>query len=81
MPNNERQQTIKLFVINFYFQVVSYAPSDPWGSDYSTDTMNIIDHILSNVGKSNDGLGEFWSPIERVVHNFHMWDLWVKIQV
>ena len=41
--------------------------------------MNIIDHILSHIGMADDGLGPYWSPIERVAHNFHMWDLWYRI--
>ncbi|XP_071956642.1 uncharacterized protein [Antedon mediterranea] len=60
-------------------KVVPFAPDEPTGSDFSTPTMNVIDMILSHVGKSDDGLGEFWSPVERVVHTFHMWDLWNKV--
>jgi hypothetical protein len=32
------------------------------------------------IGKSDDGLGVHWSSIERVVHKFHMWDLWLRLQ-
>ncbi|XP_067685420.1 uncharacterized protein [Haliotis asinina] len=60
-------------------KVLPYAPSDPVGSDFRTHTMNTIDKILSNLGEETDGLGSNWSPIERVVHNFHMWDLWARI--
>ncbi|XP_046341457.2 uncharacterized protein LOC124122415 [Haliotis rufescens] len=56
-----------------------YAPNDLLGSDFRTHSMNTIDKILSNLGKPTDGLGDNWSPIERVVHNFHMWDLWTRI--
>lgn len=42
--------------------------------------MNLIDRVLSRVGVSDDGLGENWTPLERVVHNFHMKDLWHKIK-
>ncbi len=52
--------------------VVPYAPENPNGHNYITSTMNRIDEILSNVGLSNDGLGPYWSPLERVVHYFHM---------
>ena len=41
--------------------------------------MNTIDRILSQIGKSDDGLGSYWSPIERVAHVFHMWDLWYEV--
>ena len=42
--------------------------------------MNTIDMILSQIGQSTDGLGSFWSPLERVVHKFHMKDLWQKLR-
>jgi hypothetical protein len=32
------------------------------------------------IGKSDDGLGAHWSSTERIVHKFHMWDLWLRIQ-
>ena len=61
-------------------KVLSYAPAYLTGSDFSTQTMNIIDRILSHIGNAKDGLGANWSPIERVVHTFHMWDLWNQVQ-
>eukprot|EP01001_Neometanema_parovale_P010548 NODE_6788_length_817_cov_185.047550_g6552_i0.p1 GENE.NODE_6788_length_817_cov_185.047550_g6552_i0~~NODE_6788_length_817_cov_185.047550_g6552_i0.p1 ORF type:complete len:232 (-),score=76.83 NODE_6788_length_817_cov_185.047550_g6552_i0:120-767(-) len=60
-------------------KVLDFAPSDAVGRDFHTYTMNTIDHILSNVGKHNDGLGKHWSPVERIAHVFHMRDLWAKI--
>ena len=60
-------------------KVLPYAPNFPTGSDFSTQTMNIIDRILSHIGNAKDGLGPNWSPIERVVHTFHMWDLWNQV--
>ena len=60
-------------------KVVPYAPNDPLGSDFSTFTMNTIDKILSGIGSNNDGLGPNWSPVERIVHKFHMWDLWQRV--
>ncbi|XP_033744443.1 uncharacterized protein LOC117330339 [Pecten maximus] len=60
-------------------KVLPYAPEAHTGNGFSTMTMNIIDGILSTIGHSNDGLGPNWSPIERVAHVFHMWDLWHKI--
>ena len=56
-----------------------YAPDYPTGQDFSTKTMNIIDRILTHIGNAKDGLGDNWSPIERVVHTFHMWDLWNQV--
>ena len=60
-------------------KVVPYAPEDPLDSDFSTETMNVIDKILLNVGRENDGLGAYWSPLERVVHKFHMYDVWARV--
>ena len=41
--------------------------------------MNIMNHVLSNLWENNDGLDPNWSPIERVIHEFHMWDMWKQI--
>lgn len=60
--------------------VLDWAPSDPWGNDFTMRTMNIIDNILSKVGTTDDGLGPHWTPVERVAHVFHMWDLWMTIK-
>ena len=60
-------------------KVVPYAPNDPLGSDFTTFTMNTIDKILNGIGTNSDGLGPNWSPLERVVHKFHMWDLWERV--
>ncbi|CAG2223986.1 unnamed protein product [Mytilus edulis] len=54
-------------------------PSNLIGQDFETDSMNVLDNILSNLGSHNDGLGPNWSGLERVAHSFHMWDLWMKI--
>ena len=61
-------------------KVLPYAPDYPTNSEFSTHTMNVIDRILSHIGNAKDGLGANWSPIERVVHTFHMWDLWNQVQ-
>ena len=42
--------------------------------------MNTIDMILQQIGQPTDGLGPNWSPLERIVHKFHMKDLWAKIR-
>ena len=60
-------------------KVIPYAPSYPVGHDFSTHSMNLIDRILSEIGNSHDGLGPMWSPVERIAHTFHMWDLWHRI--
>lgn len=60
-------------------KVLPYAPNDPIGSDFSTPSMNTIDKILSNIGMDNDGLGPNWSPVERIVHKFHMMDVWDRV--
>jgi len=61
-------------------KVLPYAPDEPLGNDFFGFTMNMIDKILSNIGKSDDGLGPNWSSTERIVHKFHMWDLWTRLQ-
>jgi len=60
--------------------VLDSAPSDPWGSDFTTQTMNIIDNVLSKVGTTDDGFGPNWTPMGRLVHVFHMWDVWMTIK-
>jgi len=60
--------------------VLDSAPSDPWGSDFTMQTMNIIDNVLSKVGTTDDGLGPHWTPVERLAHVFHMWDVWMTIK-
>jgi len=61
-------------------KVLDFAPSDPVGNDFSTPQMNVVDHVLQGVGVTDDGLGKNWSPVERLVHHFHMIDLWNKIK-
>nr|KAG5695013.1 hypothetical protein BaRGS_015837 [Batillaria attramentaria] len=60
-------------------KVLPYAPEDPTGSDFATASMNMLDEILSTLGQANDGLGPNWSAIERVVHQFHMRDVWSRV--
>lgn len=60
-------------------KVLPDAPSKPIGHDFETDTMNVLDSIMSNLGSHNDGLPPNWSAVERVAHSFHMWDLWMKV--
>jgi hypothetical protein len=47
--------------------------------DFTTKTMNVIDAILSRIGKDDDGLGPNWSSTERIVHKFHMYDVWSRV--
>lgn len=61
-------------------KVVPCAPDDPVGSDFTSFAMNTFDKILSNFGLDNDGLGPYWSPLERVAHKLHMWDVWVTVK-
>lgn len=62
-------------------KVLDSAPQLPAPSaDFATDSMALVDAVLSRVGKSDDGLGPNWTPLERLVHNFHMRDLWAKIR-
>ena len=60
--------------------MLPYAPEDPTEEDFSTDTMNIIDAVMSKIGLDDDGLGREWSPTERIVHKFHMIDIWHRVK-
>ena len=60
--------------------MLPFAPEDPHGEDFTTETMNIIDTILSRIGLDDDGLGPNWSSTERIVHKFHMIDVWHRVK-
>ena len=60
--------------------VLPFAPEEPRGEDFTTETMNIMDAILSRIGKDDDGLGPNWSSTERIVHKFHMIDVWHRVR-
>ena len=60
--------------------VIPYAPEAAHGEDFTTDTMNVMDAILSRIGKDDDGLGPNWSSTERIVHTFHMIDVWHRVK-
>lgn len=59
--------------------VLRHAPLTVLQQDFVTEPMQTIDSILSVVGQPNDGLGPHWSSLERIVHHFHMMDLWSAI--
>ncbi|CAF0927236.1 unnamed protein product [Didymodactylos carnosus] len=61
-------------------KVVMYAPDEILPTGYYGFTMQMIDKILSMIGKQDDGLGPHWSAVERIAHKFHMWDLWARLQ-
>lgn len=71
--------TYLLFVLQEHL-VLLFAPEDPCGEDFTTETMNIMDAILSRIGKDDDGLGPNWSSTERIVHKFHMIDVWHRVK-
>ncbi|CAF3197501.1 unnamed protein product [Rotaria socialis] len=83
-PRANDQNTIPTVNHNLHdkngVKVLPYAPNDALPSDYFDFTMNMIDKILSMIGKSDDGLGAHWSSTERIVHKFHMRDLWLRLQ-
>ena len=60
--------------------MLPYAPEDPHGEEFTTETLNIMDAILSRIGKDDDGLGPNWSSTERIVHKFHMIDVWHRVK-
>jgi len=73
---NNRIPTVNMGVQG---KVLPYAPDLKLGTDFYAFEMNLVDLILNNIGKPADDLGPTWSPLERVVHNFHMLDLWKRI--
>ena len=60
--------------------MLPYAPVDHHGEDISTETMNIMDAILSGICLDDDGLDPNWSSTERIVHKFHMIDVWHRVR-
>jgi len=72
--------TVNKDVSNRKGKVLEWAPSDPLGNDFTMQTMNIFDMVLSQVGTTDDGLGPNWTPVGRLVHAFHMRDLWMTIK-
>lgn len=56
------------------------APDVPLPDVFDTEEMQVVDLVLSHWGDQDDGLGEVWSTLERVVHIFHMRDLWHRIR-
>jgi len=62
-------------------QVVEDAPLVELESNgFATEPMKMINTIFNHLGQMDDGLGATWTPVERIVHEFHMRDLWVAIK-
>jgi len=84
MFNPKVSEDNKIPTVNMNLQssqkVLDNAPNDPLPQDFSTSEMNLIDRVMTRVGVTDDGLGANWTPLERIVHNFHMKDLWNKIK-
>ena len=69
-----------MFLFHRKHFVLPYASGDTHGEDFSTETMNMMDVILSRIGLDDDGLGPNWSSTERIVHKFHMIDVWHRVR-
>jgi hypothetical protein len=80
-PKASVQNEIPTVNINFLNEekTMGYAPAEPLKQPFNTFAMDQIDHILCRVGSTGDGLWARCSPVERVVHKFHMLDLWSRI--
>lgn len=61
-------------------KVVFAAPEKLPVNGFVGRDMRLVDMILAQIDTPNDGLGRNWSPLERIVHRFHMEDLWTKIE-
>lgn len=59
--------------------IVPNAPSVNMGDHFATDAFNIINWVLTHQDTGDDGLGPNWLPQERIVHAFHMKDLYSRI--
>ena len=82
-PNADENNKVPTVNLNLHNgpKVLDSAPQlEAPSADFATDAMALVDSVLTRVGKSDDGLGPNWTPLERVVHNFHMRDLWAKIK-
>jgi len=75
--------TVNLYVsnVNVEDRVIDHAPLIEPKHHFHSCAMNTIDWVLSHMQSRDDGLGTNWSQIERVVHAFHMKDIWAKIKV
>merc|ERR1719410_284307 len=61
-------------------KVLSDAPSVDIGNHFATSAFNRISWVLEHQDTRDDGLGPNWLPQERIVHAFHMQDLWERIR-
>jgi len=59
-------------------KIVPNAPSVEIGNHFATDAFNLVDWVLTHQD-GQDGLGPNWLPQERIVHAFHMKDLFARI--
>lgn len=60
-------------------KVLPNAPHVPIGNQFRTDAFNLIDWVLTHADQGDDGLGSHWLLQERIVHMFHMKDLWFRV--
>ena len=56
------------------------APDTALPEGFDTEEMRVLDGVLEHLGQGDDGLGHVWSSLERVVHTFHMRDLWARVK-
>jgi len=62
------------------WELLPSAPDMPVKENaFATPAMNLIDHILSGMGHGHDGLGIYTNGVERIVHEFHMRDLYERV--
>jgi len=60
-------------------KVLPFAPHVPIGNHFRTEAFNMMDWVLTHAESGDDGLGKNWMLLERIVHSFHMRDLWFRI--
>lgn len=49
-------------------------------SRFVTQPMQVINAVFESLGEQNFGLDGSWTPIMRVIHDFHMRDVWEKVR-
>ena len=53
-------------------------PSAPFGSEFETPGMGIMDRVLSNDDGSDNFMIQGLTPMEKIAHGMHMIELWEK---
>merc|ERR1719499_322829 len=78
-PGNNGVPTVNMDLASPH-KLLANAPSVELGNNFATPAFNRISWVLEHMDTGDDGLGPNWLPQERIVHAFHMQDLWERIR-